>query len=132
MINLIICNYFRKFDYISSISRYLNYLTMYSYTYSITRHCELHTTISSATPLTKKSQIMAFYDGVITSEDRARIITAFNDGELADVFNYILNGLVNRDPTLPECKYYEIMGDCQFYEGLEDMGNNSYEVYLGS
>jgi len=105
---------------------------MYRYTYPITRFNDVETTIQTDTPLIGKKAVMAFYNQVINPEDRERILAAYNTDGFFDGFDYIKSNLVERDPTLPPCKYYELMGDCQWYEGLGTISENHFTVHLGS
>lgn len=105
---------------------------MYKYVYYITRYSQVATTIESETPLTTKKQVMAFYQREINESDMARIIKAYNKEGFSDGFDYIRDNIINRDPELGPCKYHEIMGDCQFYEGLVEIKDRVYEVCLGS
>lgn len=105
---------------------------MYKYVYDITRYGELQTTTTSVNHLTGKKEIMAFYNREVTVEDKQRIIAGFEKGTIFDTFDYIKDNLINRDPKLPNCTYKELMGDCQFYEGLEEIGDNTFLISLGS
>lgn len=105
---------------------------MHRYTYSITRYGDVETTIETANLLVDEKAIMAFYEEVITSDDRERILAAYNQEDFFDGFDYIKENLAERDIDLPPCKYSELMGDCRFYEGLETIDENHFRVLLGS
>lgn len=105
---------------------------MYFYTYPITRHGELETKVARETFTDKKKDVMAFYQQEISDEDRERILIGYEDGTVADIFGYIKDNLIDRDEEDEPCKYWELMGDCRFYEGLENLGDGCFSVLLGS
>lgn len=105
---------------------------VYKYTYPITRYSEVTTVIQKATHSEAEDDVMEFYQRDITDEDRERILSVYHTGGLDDVFEYIKDNLVERDPFRHPCKYFELMGDCQFYEGLDTIEENHYRVCLGS
>lgn len=105
---------------------------MYQYIYDITRYGNVQTTIETSYPLTQKREIMNFYKRVITAADRERIIAAYNMQGFFDGFDYIKDNLIERDPQKEQCQYWELMGDCQFYEGLSEISENRFSVLLGS
>lgn len=105
---------------------------MISYTYPITRYGELETTIKLNCFTEKKRDVMKFYERDVTNEDIKRILKGYHDGQIVDVFNYIRDNLVLRDPSLHQCKYFELMGDCRFYEGITKIDSDHYYVDLGS
>ena len=105
---------------------------MFSFIYPITRYGELETTITSDKILTKEKEVMAFYETRISPTDIIRITTAYNAGEISDTFDYIKDNLINRPLHKSPCTYREIMGDCQFYEGLNKIAPSQWTVSLGS
>lgn len=105
---------------------------MYTYIYPITRYSELTSRVQRQIFTNKEHEIMQFYDTYISDSDMTLIINAYKQGNIQDNFDYIKNNIIERDPCKDKCKYYEIMGDLQFYEGLENLGFNTYDVQLGS
>lgn len=99
---------------------------MYKYTYDITRDGDVTTTIETDHPLTTGQQIMTFYDRGISSEDRNKIISAYNGEGFLDFYDYIKNSLIGHST----CIYRDLMGDCLSYGGLRKVGENHYEVIL--
>jgi len=75
---------------------------------------------------------MDFYDREISDADMEMILEEFNEGRVADILGYIRDNIVNRDPSLPPCEYHEIMGDCQWFEGLSAISDTVFSVDLGS
>lgn len=107
-------------------------MSVYTYVYPVTRYSELTARIQTSVKRTSKQEVMAFYKQQITPEDEARIRLAYRNGELSDTFRYIRDNLVDRDVTRKPCTYKELMGDCQFYEGLDKIGDKTFYVCLGS
>jgi hypothetical protein len=105
---------------------------MYHYLYPITRYSDVTSTFTTDVPLVTESDVMAFYQREISPSDERSIISFYQSPSFSDPFNYIRDNLIHRNQALGKCKYFELMGDCQFYEGLDDQGNNTYAVMLGS
>lgn len=118
--------------HISNLTPDTNQTKMFHYTYPITRYGDVETTIESDTRLTNKKQVMSFYKRAVTPQDRENILAAYHTPGFFDGFDYIKDNLVDRTSDRGPCEYWELMGDCQFYEGLTLIGDNHYNVDLGS
>lgn len=105
---------------------------MYTYIYKITRHGELTSVVTSNVFSDKEKDVMNFYKREISEEDKRQIIEAYNAGKLGDTFEYIKDNLVERDSTRSPCRYKELMGARDFFEGLEETEPNTFYVCLGS
>lgn len=101
---------------------------MYKYIYPITRYGELETVIGKDHLLQTEEEIMNFYDQKISKADCERIRKAYQQDEICDTFDYVSDN-INR---LDECLYKDLMGDCNFYEGVNEIYDNNYHVELGS
>lgn len=102
------------------------------YEYDITRYGEISVTVERNEYTENEKDIMAFYNTEITAAHKQLIIEGFNNEEIADTFNYIKDNLIDRPSSKPPCTYKELMGDCQFFEGISKESNGHYGVILGS
>lgn len=106
---------------------------MYTYIYEITRYGELTSERTSNVKLEEKD-IMSFYDQPISRIDYERIK---NDEFMCFAKDYVEEYIIGNPafkdyPLVARPKYRELMGDCLFYEGLEEIKSNVFEVQLGS
>jgi hypothetical protein len=123
--------------------------------YPITRYSELKSEVqfdlSSDRDRIKFADPMHFYQDPLTEDEQNRILQAYTNGEIDDTWGYVKDYLIDRDldpreefarrfnekfgsivPNVTGVIRRSLMGDCQFYEGICRVGENRYEIMLGS
>lgn len=105
--------------------------------YPITRYySEVFASVEFDELPTKKSEIMKFYKTKISEQDRKIICDAYKNDPRSDLDGSISCNILeyaDDEPVLYQnLKYKELMNGLVFYEGLEKVKDNVYEVRLGS
>ncbi len=105
--------------------------------YQITRDGELYSDVEYEYIDPEQALVfepMKYYQEKFTEEERNIILTGYQKKEIDDTFGYIKRAFLTKSGKVSKKmpKRKQIMGDCQFYEGLRKIDKNYYEVLLGS